>query len=355
MNYRTISRAAAALAIVFITMSGHAKTIDQLMGEGRTLLNNGAYQQASVRFQTVVSRMPNNFEAQFNLGISHLNMDNPQLALTHFTKAVGIRPSSAEAWSNLGVAYKYTGNTQQAIDAFAKAVRLNPEKTTARINMANLYAEEGQVQSAIRQLENVLQRDPGNTTVLMDLAELMQQEGQPENAKAYLEQALNYDAQNAIAYYRLGNIYWEHYQKLEMAATQYRKAIEIRPDEAQFYYRLGMVLENLDKEDEALDVYANAISYVEDALKREQIQKRIDLIKKGEAGEAEVAAPDASALPDEIATIKREENRDTATYETIDVGDAADDITGDIDNMSADTSTNTDFDINNLMEESKRK
>ncbi len=355
MNRKYISTLLCLTALFGLCTLVQARTIDELMQEGRNLLNNGAYQQAAVRLKKVVSRMPGNFEARFNLGLAYLSMGNSSDALHQFEQAAGIRPRNAEVWSNLGVAYKQVGYTQKAINAFSRAIRLNPEKMTARINMAAVYEEQGRISQAIRQLKDILQIDPGNITVLMDLAELMQQQDRPKYAKQYLEQALNYDAQNAVAYYKLGNIYWEHYEELEKAAAQYRRAIDIRPDEAEFYYRLGMVLENMEKTDEALDVYTNAISYVDDALKRERIQNRIDIINKGESAAENKAVFEPAGLPDEIATLTREDTVKKKEADTMDVSDLPTGMSDDMEMSAEDSASMSDFDLNTIMEDSKQK
>jgi len=67
-----------------------AQSVEQPMSEGMTALNEGNYELAVLKFRNVISREPDNFEAQFNLALSYLRWDKPSNAVQEFNKAIRI-------------------------------------------------------------------------------------------------------------------------------------------------------------------------------------------------------------------------------------------------------------------------
>ena len=73
--------------------------------------------------------------------------------------------------------------------------------------------------------------------------------------------AIELNPQNALAYYKLGMVLAQDPTRLREAEAAYQKAIELEPNNAQYIYRLGLLLhENLYRLREAEIAYRQSIA-----------------------------------------------------------------------------------------------
>jgi Flp pilus assembly protein TadD len=279
--------------MVLVVAGVSAQSIESLMNSGNMLLQNGAYDQAVTKFRKVLSRDPGNFEAQFNLGFAYLNWGRNSNAITELKKALGINSRCTECWSNLAIAYENQGNTDNALSALYKAVNANPGNIQARLNLATMYANNDRLGDAIRQYKEVVQIDGRNVEAHLNLAKCLVSNGKVDEAKHYLKAALGLDPTEAEAYWELGTIAWRHEGKPEEAVKLYRKAIATQPNSQVYYENLGLVLEELKRKDEALEVWKKYLVYLDDALKKDKVQYRVELLERGES-------PSGQESPEEL-------------------------------------------------------
>ena len=134
---------------------------DLLFNYGRLYLMREDYDNAIVQFEKVVQAVPEDFEANYNVGISHLKIgeridkqlremdeaaskkkpdtqkmaDMKATAKQHFDaavpyleKAANIKGEQSAVWFNLGVGYTRVGNAEKAKEAFAKAEELEKQQ-----------------------------------------------------------------------------------------------------------------------------------------------------------------------------------------------------------------------------------
>ncbi|MFT3893597.1 MAG: tetratricopeptide repeat protein [Anaerolineales bacterium] len=77
--------------------------------------------------------------------------------------------------------------------------------------------------------------------------------------------AIELNPENASAYYKLGMVLTQDTTRLGEAESAYYKAIELEPNNAQYIYRLGLLLhENLHRLKDAEAAYRKAITLAPD-------------------------------------------------------------------------------------------
>ena len=93
------------------------------------------------------------------------------------------------------------------------------------------------------------------------------QGGRMAAALEKLEEAVRADATYADPPYFLGQIQHQKAKRLEDAVASYREAIKRDPDNAQFHYKLGMVLVEQGKHSEAVSSLRKAVTQEKDFAK----------------------------------------------------------------------------------------
>lgn len=260
-----------------------AQTIEELMSQGQQLLERGAFNQAVTAFRAVVSREPDNFEAQFNLAFAYLNWGRNSNAITEFKRALQYQPSNSDIWSNLAIAYENMGNSEEAMGALYKAVQYNPSNITARINLAAMYHNANHFKKAIAQYKEVIAMDGSNEEALTNLAKCLVSVGKYAEAKNYLMQAIAANPNNGVARWEVGNIYWKNEKNIDKGIAEYKLAITADPSQSLFYSDLASAYEEKGDKKLAIETLKNSMVYIDDALQKEKIQDRIDRLELGDA------------------------------------------------------------------------
>ena len=272
--------------IVLLLLAGiriQAQSIEELMAKGQQLLERGAFSEAVSAFRGVVSREPDNFEAQFNLAFAYLQWGRNSNAIQEFKRALSYQPNNSEIWSNLAICYENLGQSDQAIGALYKAVQYNPSNITARVNLAAMYHNANQYGKAIAQYKEVIQMDGTNEEALTNLAKCLTSTGKFAEAKNYLMQAVAANPNNGMARWELGNIYTKHEKNNDKAINEYKLAITADPSQPAFYESLASAYETKGDKAKAIETLKSSLIYIDDALQKEKMQDRIDRLELGDA------------------------------------------------------------------------
>jgi tetratricopeptide (TPR) repeat protein len=268
--------------IIFSFYSGAQTSVEELMANGNSLLRNGAYTEAASVFKQILAKEPRNFEAQANLAFAYLQLERYEKALTEYKKALSLDSKSSECWANLGFVYERLGKINDAAGAINKAIELNPSNIEARMNLAAMYENAGSFDKALAHYETVIKMDATKSDAYNGAIRCLTEKGNITSAKKYCQEAIANDPQNGEAHWLLGNILWKKENNTQDALKEYKAAVIINENSQVFYENLALLLEEMGKKDEALATWKKYLIYLDDAMKKEEVQKRIDKLEKGE-------------------------------------------------------------------------
>jgi Flp pilus assembly protein TadD len=131
---------------------------------------------------------PDFAEAQSNLGIRYLKLQQYQVATRHFRKAVELLPTCGPAFTNLSVGLFEMDQYPEAQAAARQALKLDGTDDKARMILGLSLAAAGtNPDEALKDLRGVETRFP---RVRLAIADLLVQRGDPHDAAAELKQYL---------------------------------------------------------------------------------------------------------------------------------------------------------------------
>ncbi len=171
---------------------------------------------------------PNLETAYYEIGEIHLRRGELEAARDAFLEALKIERTDADALMGLGITYQRLGNHEEAIATFRRAIRLVPKFPEAYEAMRVSYDALGQAAG-----------------VLYAEGMLAYARGEPEAALAKLEEAVNIDPEFLEVYFGLGLVY-EELNEVDAAVDALNRYLEAHPDDiaAQFaIHRLTSVTE----------------------------------------------------------------------------------------------------------------
>lgn len=143
-------------------------------------------------------------------------------------------------------------------------------------NIALIKWKKGKLDEAIEMMENLISNFK-TTNIYGSLGFLYIEKGDYEKALEFNLEANEYNNSNSIILDNLGETYYWLGRYTEAEET-YKKLMEKEPKFPEPYYHYGLVLEKLDRKDEAFDMLKKAATFKTNFLStitREQISEKI--------------------------------------------------------------------------------
>jgi predicted O-linked N-acetylglucosamine transferase (SPINDLY family) len=188
--------------------------------------------EALPAFQKAAKFLPNDAEAQLNLGNALKNLGQLDQAVTSYRRALEIKPNYAEAHSNLGNALKNLGHLDRAVASYRRALEIKPDYAVAHSNLGNALNNLGLLDEAVASHRRALEIKPDYAEAHINLGVAFLGLGQLENSVASYRRALEIKPDLVEAHIGLGSALQDLGQ-LDDAMASFRRALEIKPDDAQ--------------------------------------------------------------------------------------------------------------------------
>ena len=284
-------------------------TIEQALQQGVAAHNQGDLQEAERLYRAILESQPTHPDANHNLGVLAVSINQAEAALPLFKIALGANPKIEQFWlSYIGALIKENQikNAKRAIKKANKkgfsGDKLNAlsEKLYSETQTVNVSAEnppQQQLDGLLKHYQNgrfdeaeklaisITQSFPTHNFSWKILAAVFKKTGRNSEAINANQTAVQLSPQDAESHSNLGAML-QDLGELEKAEASYRQAIGLKPDYAEAHNNLGVTLQGLGRLDEAEASLTQAI-----ALKSDFAQAHYNLgITLQEQGRLEEAA-----------------------------------------------------------------
>jgi len=194
--------------------------------------------------------LPNDAEAQGNLGAALLDRGSPAEAEPRFRAALELAPSSALAHYQLGNTLYRLGRFDAAMASYRSALDLDPTSAATHYAHGNAAWAVGRSDVAMASYGAAVDRNPEHAAARVNLGNGLLALGRRDEALAQYRAAIAIDPGRAAAHNGLGNALSE-LGRGEDAAASYARAIELEPDFSKAHINLGLVQRSLVRPAEA--------------------------------------------------------------------------------------------------------
>ena len=261
-------------------------TVDQMLQQGVTAHNAGNLQEAERLYRAILQVQPKHLEANYNLGLIAVSMDQSGLALPLFKSAIDVNPNIEQFWLSYIEALiaerqfenaqralkkgKKKGVAKEKLKALAQKLvsvkagnNLIEAPSQAEIQKLLNYYQNGQYGDAEKLAITITEQFPEHQFSWKVLGVVLKQTGRISESLVAGQKAVDLDPQDAEAHSNLGNTLRE-LEKLDEAEASCRQAIALKPDFAEAYSNLGNTLQELGRLDGAEVSYRQAIALKSD-------------------------------------------------------------------------------------------
>ena len=189
-------------------------------------------------------------DGHYQLGLAALNQGDYIKAKREILLAIEAAPDLPQYYNTLGLVYMIEHNDKQAEENFKQALKIDKNFTDARNNLGALYIEQRKFDKALEEFQAVLADAiyPRPHYAETNIGIVYRMQKRYDLAKQHFEAALKMRGTHAEAYKQLGLMYDE--QNLhELAAENYKKALEYFPFDVEVLYRGALKMYMLKNEE----------------------------------------------------------------------------------------------------------
>ncbi len=196
-------------------------------------------------------------EAHLALGVVALGQGRSADAATSLARAQELAPGNDDVARRIAAAYDGLGREEEAEAMYQRAIALRPTYWRHANDLGVFYLHRGRIEEAKTRFRETIRLSPERHTGYANLAGAHLLAGEIDEAEPLLQAAIRIRPSDS-AHNNLAFVYYSTGRYAE-AAEQYRKAIELSPEDAMYYGNLGDAYRQLGRRDDAAREYEHAI------------------------------------------------------------------------------------------------
>ena len=237
----------------------------QILNKGNLAFKKGNLKKAKHFYNLVLKKIPNQSDANHNLGALETSLNNHQLAKLFFEKAIDSNPNKKQFWISYLLNLIKLNELEKAKLVIEKSrlfgfseIDINDFKklvystnTDSNLSLILNLFQNGEYEKVEKHAINFLKTSPQNINYLKILAQTYHNTNQLDSALLVYKNLINLDPNNVDVYNNLGLILSENKDYIE-AEKIYRKAYEINPKNKKSYLNFLSMLLELNKIEEMI-------------------------------------------------------------------------------------------------------
>jgi len=244
-------------------------TIEQALQQGVAAHKAGNLQEAERAYQAILGSQPKHPDANHNLGLIAISVNQVEAALSLFKTALEANPNLEQFWISYIDALVKANHLKSAKQAIKKAkkkgfdvkklqaLRAQSEgvidiKVPSQELLSSLmeHYQNGEYGDAENLAKSITQQFPQHQFAWKILGAIFGQSGRTNEAENANQTSVVISPQDADAHFNLG-ITLNELGRLDEAEASYTQAIALKPDYAEAHSNLGYTLKELGRLDEA--------------------------------------------------------------------------------------------------------
>jgi tetratricopeptide (TPR) repeat protein len=245
------------------------------MKKGQGFLEWKQYKQALQAFEKAIKAKPNYAPAWVEKGRVLGEMDETEAAIQAFDKAIKLAPADPEIWILKSLVLENSEQGDAAVECLHQATLAFDEEPAVMLCYGACLTRQGQGETAIAAFDKCLELSGGDPMTLLTRSAALTELGRYEEALGDLDRIALY-GEDPILHQARGDVF-ELMGRYEEALDAYTTCVAEDPSKTGVWLAKGMLLEKLDRMDEALQWYNLSIFSIaeEGWLMRGQLLQRL--------------------------------------------------------------------------------
>lgn len=183
-----------------MTTQNQPPTLPILTEQAKNCFEHGNYARAQQLYQQILSIVPNDTHAIYQLALSLHQQMRYEQAIVYYQQLLTIAPHNGVCLSHLGICYYQLGQRQQTIQYFQDAIALEPNEPTIHNNFGFILLRMNQLDKAEFHLCQAIKLDATLAIAYTNMGNLMRKRHQWPQAIQYFEKSLSLNAKDHQIY-----------------------------------------------------------------------------------------------------------------------------------------------------------
>jgi len=223
--------------------------VSRLYNEAKKEQARGDLAGAAASYEVLLQIAPRLAPAYNNLGSLYVRQREYRKAANVLEKGLRVDPKMSSASALLGIALYELGDYAAAKRNLESALRADPKDTNAELLLANGLIKLGEFQSAADHLRRLSERLPEDQEVWYLLGKVHM-----KLSEEALSKLTNLDP-NSVWVHEISGEVMESMKNYDGALLEYKKAVEVAPQQAGTHYHLGNAYWSLNMWDAATEQF----------------------------------------------------------------------------------------------------
>ena len=223
--------------------------VSRLYNEAKKEQARGDLAGAAASYEALLQIAPRLAPAYNNLGSLYVRQREYRKAANVLEKGLRVDPKMSSASALLGIALYELGDYAAAKRNLESALRADPKDTNAELLLANGLIKLGEFQSAADHLRRLSERLPEDQEVWYLLGKVHM-----KLSEEALSKLTNLDP-NSVWVHEISGEVMESMKNYDGALLEYKKAVEVAPQQAGTHYHLGNAYWSLNMWDAATEQF----------------------------------------------------------------------------------------------------
>jgi tetratricopeptide (TPR) repeat protein len=192
-------------------------------------------------FENILSRDPDNFDANYQLGKLLATGGKPAEALPYLQRAGKLNPANADVHHSLADVAENLNQPLEAVREYQRAAELDPSEPHLFDWGAELLAHRA-LEPAVEVFAKGNHLFPNSSRMLVGLGVAWYARGSYDQAAQYLVRASELDSRDPTPYFFLGKIQSVEVKPLDGSVSRFARFAELEPDNAlaNYYYAISL-------------------------------------------------------------------------------------------------------------------
>ncbi|HOJ97679.1 MAG TPA: tetratricopeptide repeat protein [Methanospirillum sp.] len=237
---------------------GNGTSAESLITEGERLLQNGSFPEAARVFGEVLDTYPDSFEGWLGLARAQSGSGDQEQALASIDEFLFLHPDAWQGYILQGTILTSLSRYPEAVASYEKGLLLNDTDPFAWAGYGTALYGNGSYEKARDACQKSLNLLPGTPSAHYWEGRSRFRLGDKAGALKSLNMAVSADPYFIEAYLAISDLY-EKSENLKNAVQIITDGIEKNPSSYELWKRKGILLEEMNRTNEAQDAYQEAL------------------------------------------------------------------------------------------------
>ncbi|MEA5572591.1 tetratricopeptide repeat protein [Calothrix sp. UHCC 0171] len=237
-----------------------------LYRKGTQLISDGKYEKAIAILDRAIAAEPSYNRAWMMRGYGLYRLERYEDALVSYDKAIELQPDVGEPWYYKGIIFAEMQQINQALDSYNKAIEIQPNYVDALCQRGYLLLDEENYEQALTDFEQAIAIDKNNSFVWYGKGDALSQLQHDVEAINAYQQVLKIEPKSN-AWHNLVQLL-EKLERYEEVIAIYDTKLKYQPENANIWNRRGLILQKLNRDNEAKISFQQAKQNAAKTLRR---------------------------------------------------------------------------------------